>query len=58
MSVNYMRNVVGGVYGMEIIDEVIIEGHNANAAQAAEIKEAGFTAVKAAANKVASLVEA
>ena len=27
MSVNYMRNVFGGVCGMEIVDEVIIEGH-------------------------------
>ena len=29
MAVNYIKNVVGGVFGMEIIDEVIIEGHNA-----------------------------
>lgn len=58
MSVNYMKAVVGGVYGMEIIDEVVIEGHNAMPAQAEEIKAAGYEAVKAAANKVASLVEA
>lgn len=58
MSVNYMKSVVGGVYGMEIIDEVIIEGHNAMADKAAEIKEAGYEAVKAAAAKVASLVNA
>ena len=29
MAVNYMRNVFGGVFGMEIVDEVIIEGHAA-----------------------------
>ena len=29
MAVNYMRNVFGGVFGMDIIEEVIIEGHNA-----------------------------
>ncbi len=27
MAANYIKNVVGGVFGMEIIDEVIIEGH-------------------------------
>ena len=27
MGVNYMNNVFGGVFGMEIVDEVIIEGH-------------------------------
>ena len=57
-AVNYVKQVVGGVFGMEIIDEVVIEGHNANAAKADEIKAAGYEAVKAAANKVASLVEA
>ena len=29
-----MKNVFGGVFGMEIIDEVIIEGHNAMPDQA------------------------
>src|SRR5699024_8694055 len=29
MSVNYIKNVMGGIFGMEIIDEVVIEGHNA-----------------------------
>ena len=27
MAANYIKNVVGGVFGMEIVDEVIIEGH-------------------------------
>ncbi|CAM5260710.1 FMN dependent NADH:quinone oxidoreductase OS=Lysinibacillus sphaericus OX=1421 GN=azoR4 PE=3 SV=1 [Lysinibacillus sphaericus] len=37
MSVNYIKNVVGGVFGMEIIEEVIIEGHNASQDKAEEI---------------------
>jgi len=57
MAVNYMRNVIGGVYGMEIIDEVIIEGHNANPAQAEAIIAEGIEKVKAAAEKL-SLVAA
>lgn len=52
MSVNYMRNVVGGVFGMEIIDEVIIEGHNAMPDQAAAIIEAGLKKVEEAAAKL------
>lgn len=55
MSVNYIKAVVGGVFGMEIIDEVIIEGHNAMPAKAEEIKAAGFEAVKAAAQKLANV---
>ncbi|TLS49783.1 FMN-dependent NADH-azoreductase [Paenibacillus antri] len=47
MSVNYMRNVFGGVFGMEIIDEVVIEGHNANPGQAAAIIEEGLKKVAA-----------
>jgi len=45
MSVNYMRNVFAGVFGMEVIAEVIIEGHNANPSQASEIIEAGLKKV-------------
>ena len=45
MSVNYMRNVFGGVFGMEIIEEVVIEGHNAAPAQANDIIEAGLKKV-------------
>lgn len=57
MSLNYMRNVIGGVYGMEIIDEVVIEGHAANPAQAETIIAEGIEKVKAAAEKL-SLVAA
>ena len=52
MSVNYMRNVIGGVYGMDIIEEVIIEGHNAAPAQAEEIIANGLEAVKKAAQSL------
>lgn len=52
MSVNYMRNVFGGVFGMEIIGEVIIEGHNASPGQAGEIIEAGLRQVTEVANKL------
>lgn len=52
MSLNYMRNVVGGVFGMNIIDEVVIEGHNASPAQAQEIIAEGLERVKAAAEKL------
>ena len=46
MSVNYIKNVVGGVFGMEIIEEVIIEGHNASQDKAEEIIANGLEAVK------------
>ncbi len=46
MSVNYIKNVVGGVFGMEIIEEVIIEGHNASQDKAEEIIANYLEAVK------------
>ena len=52
MAVNYMRAVFGGVFGMEIIEEVIIEGHNAMPDKAAEIIEEGLQKVAAVANKL------
>lgn len=52
MAVNYMRNVFGGVFGMQIIDEVIIEGHNAKPDQAAEIIEEGLEKVKDSARRL------
>ncbi|MGE7674702.1 FMN-dependent NADH-azoreductase [Lysinibacillus sp. NPDC094403] len=45
MSVNYIKNVVG-LFGMEIIEEVIIEGHNASQDKAQEIIANGLEAVK------------
>lgn len=55
MAVNYMRNVVGGVFGMQIIDEVIIEGHNAMPDKAGEIIASGMEEVKASANRLLEL---
>ncbi|WP_431030498.1 FMN-dependent NADH-azoreductase [Lysinibacillus sp. LZ02] len=57
MAVNYVRNVVVNIFGMALIDEVIIEGHNANPQEANAIVAAGIEKVKAAAHKVAALVE-
>lgn len=45
MAVNYINNVIGGVYGMEKIGEVIIEGHNAAPDQAAKIIADGLEKV-------------
>jgi len=55
MAVNYMRNVFGGVFGMQIIDEVIIEGHSAMPDKAQEIIAAGLEEVKASARRVVEL---
>lgn len=52
MAVNYMRNMFGGMFGMEIIDEVIIEGHNANPDQAEAIIEEGLQKVKEVASEL------
>lgn len=52
MGVNYMRNVFGGVFGMEIVDEVIIEGHNAMPDKAQQIIAEGLEKVKEAAKKL------
>lgn len=54
MAVNYMRNILGGVFGMEIIDEVIIEGHNAMPDKAEAIITEGIEQVKAVAEKLAT----
>ena len=51
MSVNYIKNVVG-MFGMEIIEEVIIEGHNASQDKAQEIIANGLEAVKKAAQSL------
>lgn len=53
MSVNYMRNVFGVVFGMEIIEEVIIEGHNAMPDKAQEIIQEGLRQVTEVASKLA-----
>ena len=55
MSVNYVKNVFGGVAGMTLLDEVIIEGHNANSDKAEEIIAEGIERVKASAQKLATV---
>ncbi|WP_336046532.1 FMN-dependent NADH-azoreductase [Solibacillus ferritrahens] len=55
MSVNYINAVIGGVYGMEKIDEVIIEGHASNPAGAEQIISDGLEKVKAAAKNLAKV---
>ncbi|MFC7679808.1 FMN-dependent NADH-azoreductase [Paenibacillus sp. GCM10028914] len=53
MAVNYIRNVVGGVFGMEVINEVVIEGHNAFPDRKDEIINEGMEKVKEAAAQLA-----
>ena len=55
MAANYMKNVFGGVFGMEIIDEVIIEGHNAMPDQAQSIIAEGLEKVAAAAKNLSAV---
>ena len=55
MAVNYINNVVGGVYGMEKLAEVIIEGHAADRANAESIIAAGLEKVQATAQKLATV---
>ena len=43
---NYIKNVVGGVFGMEIAHEVIIEGHAAAPDQAEAIIAEGLAKVE------------
>lgn len=52
MCVNYMRTSFGGVMGMEIIDEVIIEGHNQDPTKSEEIIAEGLEKVKAVAKNL------
>lgn len=56
MSVNYINNVLSNVAGMELLDEVIIEGHNAEPNRADEIIEEGLKRVKASAQKLAAVL--
>lgn len=53
MAASYIRNVVGGVFGMEIINEVVIEGHNAFPDRKDEIINEGLERVKAVAAQLA-----
>nr|WP_106781742.1 FMN-dependent NADH-azoreductase [Lysinibacillus timonensis] len=55
MAATYINNVIGGVYGMQKLDEVIIEGHNADPANAESIIAAGLEKVKSTAQKLVSV---
>lgn len=55
MSVNYIKNVFSGIAGMELLDEVVIEGHNAEPNRAEEIIAEGMERVKASAQKLATV---
>jgi FMN-dependent NADH-azoreductase len=55
MAATYIKNVVSGVFGMEILEEVIIEGHNANPAQAEMIIAEGMEKVKEVARSLSAV---
>ena len=55
MSVNYIKNVFGGIAGMTLLDEIIIEGHNADSSKAQEIIAEGMERVKSSAQKLATV---
>ena len=55
MAVNYIKNVFSNVAGMELLEEVVIEGHNANSEKASEIIADGMDRVKAAAQKLVTV---
>ncbi|WP_099363932.1 FMN-dependent NADH-azoreductase [Fredinandcohnia onubensis] len=56
MAATYIKNVVGGVFGMEIKDEVIIEGHAAAPDQAEKIVAEGLENVEAVAKKLSAVL--
>ena len=51
-SVTYMEKVFGGMFGMEITDEIIIEGHNADPEQTEAIVAAGLEKVATLAKSI------
>ena len=55
MAANYIKNVFGGVFGMEIVDEVIIEGHACSPDQAEAIIAEGLAKVEAAAKELSAV---
>jgi len=52
MAATYMRNVVTGIFGHDIIEEVIIEGHNAAPQNAEQIVADGLERVAQVAKEV------
>ncbi|MCM3727330.1 FMN-dependent NADH-azoreductase [Neobacillus cucumis] len=55
MAATYIKNVFGGVFGMEIADEVIIEGHNAAPDQAQTIIAEGLAKVAEVAKRFSAV---
>ena len=53
MAVNYVRNIFGMHFGMDIKEEVVIEGHNADPNAAETIINEGLEEVKKAAQTLA-----
>ncbi|MCC3358182.1 FMN-dependent NADH-azoreductase [Bacillus sp. REN16] len=51
-AVNYMRSIFAGMFGMQVTDEVVIEGHNASPNKAEEIIENGMRKVTETAEKL------
>ncbi|WP_449538902.1 FMN-dependent NADH-azoreductase [Ferdinandcohnia sp. Marseille-Q9671] len=56
MAATYIKNVVGGVFGMEIMEEVIIEGHAAAPDQAETIIAEGLSKVENVAKKLSAVL--
>ncbi|MEH7225659.1 FMN-dependent NADH-azoreductase [Bacillus sp. JJ1566] len=56
MAATYIKNVAGGVFGMQIIDEVIIEGHAAAPDQAEKIIAEGLAKVEAVAKNLSAVL--
>ena len=55
MAATYIKNVAGGVFGMQLVDEVIIEGHATAPDQAQAIIAEGLAKVAAAAKNVSAV---
>ncbi|MEY2195975.1 FMN-dependent NADH-azoreductase [Neobacillus sp. BF23-41] len=55
MAATYVKNVFGGVFGMEIVDEVVIEGHNAMPDQAETIIAEGLAKVAEVAKSLSAV---
>lgn len=51
-SVTFMEKVFGGMFGMNIAEEIIIEGHNADPSKTEEIINEGMEKVKALAQSM------
>ena len=55
MAATYIKNVAGGVFGMQLVDEVIIEGHATASDQAQAIIAEGLEKVAAAAKSLSAV---